>query len=209
MSLMTLLSKQARKPSGLIGRFLVPGMLDKGNAELNEFVRETMSIEAGYRVLEIGFGTGALLRRLADAMPSGLVEGIDFSPPMVEVARKKNKQHIAAGRVRLHCGDFNELLCEEASYDIVFSINTIYFWPEPEQSCAKIGRLLKPGGKALIGFHDRTEMEAMPLHKESFRLYSTQDVADLLTVHARLRDARVLSRPGKGKVCYCAIGTRE
>jgi len=56
------LSLQARKPSGIIGRYVMTKIFNKGNADLNAFVKENLDLQTEDRVLEIGFGTGKLIR---------------------------------------------------------------------------------------------------------------------------------------------------
>jgi ubiquinone/menaquinone biosynthesis C-methylase UbiE len=90
MSFSTYFSKQAKRPSGLFGRFFMSRVFEKGNAELHALVLETLAIKENEHVLEIGFGTGLLLRQIADSLERGFIEGIDFSELMVAMALKKN-----------------------------------------------------------------------------------------------------------------------
>lgn len=205
MNFSTYFSKQARKPSGFFGRFYMARVFEKGNAELNELVKETLSVTKNDRVLEIGFGTGKLLKEIADNLENGLIEGVDFSKSMTAIAQRKNKKHINDGKVKIRMGNFDELPYNDNSFDKIFSVNTIYFWKEPQATIAKIFRLLKPGGKLFLGFHDKIEMEKMPLNKDVFRYYSTHDVTNLLSMDGSLSNVDLVSKKGQQKVCYCAI----
>ena len=208
MNYSTYFSKQARKPTGIFGRFYMSRVFEKGNAELNALTFETLSIQANDHVLEIGFGTGALINKIAMLLDNGFVEGIDFSKSMVAIAQKKNRKHIDNGKVIIHLGDFNEQLFEDNSFDKIFSVNTVYFWKKPETTIAKIYRILKPGGKVIIGFHEKSDMEKMPLNKDVFQYYSTDDLAQLLSVHGSLNNIDFILRKGKRKTCYCAVATK-
>jgi len=57
MNFSTFFTKQARKPTGLFGHFVMSIVFDKGNAFLNGFVNELMSIQSYDHVLEIGLCT--------------------------------------------------------------------------------------------------------------------------------------------------------
>jgi len=63
MSFSTFFSKQARKPTGIFGRFYMSRVFEKGNAELNALVYEALSIRENDHILEIGFGTGTLIKK--------------------------------------------------------------------------------------------------------------------------------------------------
>ena len=56
-----ILSLQARKPTGLIGRYMMTKIFNSGNADLNSFVKEILDLQKEDRVLEVGFGTGKLI----------------------------------------------------------------------------------------------------------------------------------------------------
>jgi ubiquinone/menaquinone biosynthesis C-methylase UbiE len=201
-------SKQARKPTGIFGRFFMSRVFEKVNAELNALIYETLSIRDNDHILEIGFGTGLLIKKIAKHLDGGLIEGVDFSKSMVAIAQKKNRKYIDNSKVRIHLGDFNEVLFDDNYFDKIFSVNTIYFWKNPDVTISKICRILKPGGKLFIGFHDKSEMEKMPLNKDVFQYYSTQDLTELLSIHGSLNNIDIISKKGKQKTCYCAVGSK-
>lgn len=145
---------------------------------------------------------------MAAGLQKGCIQGIDFSKTMVRIARKKNKEYIRSGNVKIHLGDFDEVPFAENSFDTVFSVNTIYFWKTPETTIAKIRRILKPGGKLVLGFHDRSQMEQMPLSRDVFQYYSQGEVTELLSTRGSLADVHIISKQGKEKTCYCAVGTK-
>ena len=74
MGFSTYFSKQAKKPSGIFGRLFMSRIFDKGNLELNNFVMETLAIKESDHVLEIGCGTGSLLKRIANELENGAAE---------------------------------------------------------------------------------------------------------------------------------------
>ena len=205
----TYFSRQARKPAGLFGRIFMSRVFEKGNADLNTLIYETLSITENDRALEIGSGTGVLIKEIADHLSNGLIEGIDFSKPMVAIAQKKNRKHIKKGRVKIHLGDFDEVPFDTESFDKIFSVNTIYFWKNPNMTISKIYGILKPGGKLVIGFHDKSEMENMPLSKDVFTYYSAHELKDLLLNHGSLIDIDIKSKNGKQMTCYCSVCTKS
>ena len=208
MRFSTYFSKQAKKPSGIFGRFFMSRIFDKGNLELNNFVKETLSIKKSDHILEIGCGTGSLIKIIADELENGIVEGIDFSKTMISMAKKKNKKHIGKKKAIIRLGNFDELQFENNSYDKIFSVNTIYFWKNPVITISKAFDLLKANGMIVLGFHNKEEMEKMDLDENIFQLYSLQDVIKLLKTDKILKEVEIISKKGQDKVNYCAIGIK-
>jgi len=208
MGFSTYFSKQAKKPSGIFGRFFMSRIFDKGNLELNNFVKETLYVKESDHILEIGCGTGSLLKRIANELENGVVEGVDFSKTMISLAKKKNKKHILKKKAIIRPGNFDELQFENNSYDKIFSVNTIYFWRSPVSTISKAFDLLKPNGTIVLGFHSKDEMEEMDLDENIFQLYSLQDVISLLKTDNLLKEVEIISKKGQSKVNYCAIGIK-
>ncbi|WP_319471015.1 class I SAM-dependent methyltransferase [uncultured Pseudodesulfovibrio sp.] len=172
-------SRQARKPSGLFGRLLAARIFDKGNAALNRHMISLVDASGSDRILEIGFGTGQALDRMAASLTDGVAEGIDFSEAMLKVAGQRNRHHISVGRVKLTLGDFGGAAYGQESFDTVCSTNTIYFWSEPEATMGAIFDVLKPGGVLVLGFVAKERMDTMPLSTDVFRSYSPDEVLAL------------------------------
>ena len=86
MSFSSFFAEQARRPRGWFGRMIMPLVFDRGNAFLNRLVREHMSVRPDDRIIEIGFGTGNLLKQTARSIDTGFIEGIDLSNAMVSIA---------------------------------------------------------------------------------------------------------------------------
>ena len=208
MGFSTYFSKQAKKPSGIFGRFFMSRIFDKGNLELNSFVKETMAIKKSDRILEIGCGTGSLLKIIANELENGIVEGIDFSKTMISIAKKKNKRNISKKKAIIRLGNFDELQFKSNSYDKILSVNTIYFWKNPVMTISKAFCLLKANGMMVLGFHSKEEMEKMDLDENIFQLYSLQDVVHLLKTDEILKEVEIISKKGPDKVNYCAIGIK-
>jgi ubiquinone/menaquinone biosynthesis C-methylase UbiE len=161
-----------------------------GGEPSHEPTIDLLDINPSHHVLEIGFGGGSGIAQLAKRLTTGVVSGVDLSPDLVRSAQRRFRPEIAAGRVSLQFGDVSHLPFSEAVFDRVFTINTIYFWPDPEQGMAEIYRVLKPGGKAAVSIRSREKMEQHSVTKYNFRLFSGSDVADLMR-QAGFRDVQI------------------
>jgi SAM-dependent methyltransferase len=201
----SVLSRQAREPTGVIGRYLMTKIFNAGNADLNTFVKETLNIKKADHILEIGFGPGKLINEMAKITNEGLVQGIDFSQVMLKNASKENSQFIAEGKVKLHEGDCRYLPFDDASFDKLCSINTLYFWTDPEIYFAEMFRVVTLGGMIAIGFRDKEQMSKLNLDQNVFNNYTQDDVVSLLS-DAGFSEARIIEKEGKPFLSYCAVG---
>ncbi len=208
MSFSRFFSEQARKPTGLFGRLVMSIIFDKGNANINRFVYELMSVRKDDHILEIGFGTGKLIYKMAKRIDKGLIEGVDFSSTMVSIAQRRNKKHIAKGKVKIIKGDFDEISFQKESFNKACSVNTIYFWPEPENTTKNIADILKPEGMFVVAFEDIAQLEQKQLSNEVFRLYSKDDVKNLLINAGFSKGVSIKSREIGSTVLHCAVAIK-
>lgn len=109
-----------------------------------------LSIREGESVLEIGFGSGHCLRRIATSVGrTGKVCGVDLSPGMLRVARRRLSKGKALDRVALWCGDAATLPFREGSFDAVFMAFTLELFDSPQipEVLHEVRRVLKPKGR--------------------------------------------------------------
>jgi ubiquinone/menaquinone biosynthesis C-methylase UbiE len=208
MSFSTFFSEQARKPTGLFGRLVMSNIFNIGNVKLNRFVYEIMSVQEDDHILEIGFGTGKLIFEMAKQIDKGLIEGVDFSSTMVSIAQRRNKKHISKGTVKILKGNFDEMPFKKKCFNKACSVNTIYFWPDPESTAKKITDILKPGGMFVVGFEDIAQLEQRQLCNEVFRLYSKDDVKNLLINAGFSNGVNIKSKEFGSSVLNCAVAKK-
>jgi SAM-dependent methyltransferase len=105
----------------------------------------------GARVLEVGCGPGHLSIRLA--RQHGLeMTGLDLDPAMIARARANTDRAVNRGgrRPSLLVGDVASLAFPDGSFDLVVSTLSMHHWADPAAGLAEIGRVLRPGARALI-----------------------------------------------------------
>lgn len=104
---------------------------------------------SGARVLEVGCGPGHLSIRLARRY--GLeVTGVDLDPAMIERARANCHRAGAADLATFRVGDVAAMPFNDESVDLVVSTLSMHHWADPAAAMAEVGRVLRPGGRALI-----------------------------------------------------------
>ena len=107
------------------------------------------------RVLDLCCGTGDLVARLArDAPPETVVVGLDFSPQMLEHARRKLEQTAAGRQVELIEGNAARMPFADGEFDsvgIAFGFRNLT-WRNPlrDAALAEVHRVLRPGGRFVI-----------------------------------------------------------
>lgn len=104
----------------------------------------------GAWVLEVGCGPGHLSILLA--REHGLkVTGLDLDPAMIERARANAERAITGdGRPSFAVGDVAALPLPDGSFDLVVSTLSMHHWADPVAGATEIGRVLRPGGRALV-----------------------------------------------------------
>lgn len=101
--------------------------------------------------IEIGAGTGLF------ASPLGITCGVDPSPAMAAMAKKRNITVIA--------GTAENLPLRENSFHYALMVTSICFVDDPQAALSEAWRVVRPGGKLLLGYVDRDS----PLGKEYLR----------------------------------------
>lgn len=200
-------SKQARKPSGIIGRMLMARFFEKGNRDINRRMVDLVAAQGADRILEIGFGGGATVFEMANQLDTGSVEGIDFSDAMLAAARKKNRMHIAAGTVTLRHGNFDQADYPAQAFDTVCTANTIYFWPDRKDTASRIYDVLRPGGKLVLAYVDKTRMDDMPLDMKVFTPIGHGEVRELLE-GVGFSSVVFHPEPGARTAAYCVVAVK-
>jgi phosphatidylethanolamine/phosphatidyl-N-methylethanolamine N-methyltransferase len=102
------------------------------------------------RLLEVGVGTGLTLPRYGSHLT---VTGIDLSPDMLAVAKKRVEDAKLSNIEDLVEMDATRLAFPDASFDTVAVMYTITVVPHPDAVMAEVERVTRPGGEAIIVSH--------------------------------------------------------
>ncbi|MGL4819653.1 MAG: class I SAM-dependent methyltransferase [Bacilli bacterium] len=169
MGIIEKLVEQCRKPVGVLGRVMMKNF-DWVNEGYYDWALEYVKNPKG-ALLDVGCGSGEVVRRLSKHFPECSVTGIDYSEAAVQVSGKRNKHAIQKGNVQIVQGTVENLPFQNESFDTIFAIRTHYFWSDLRAAFTEIHKKLQEGGefvliteRAKLAYH-MTEFQSEDDHK--------------------------------------------
>jgi ubiquinone/menaquinone biosynthesis C-methylase UbiE len=156
-----------------------------------EFVRR---FAANRSVLEVGCGTGLLLRRIASF--ASATRGVDLSPGMLEKARERGLDVVEGSATALPFAD--------ASFDVTCSFKVLAHVPQIREALSEMARVTRPGGHVIAEFYNPFSLRGLVKrfgpaghiasgtheHHVFTRFDSPRDVRALVPENCRLVDER-------------------
>lgn len=177
---MTMMAGQLGRPHGALAG-VVAGALNRGNGQAIATAVAAAQVPAGGTAADIGFGGGAGLRLLVDAVGTGgTVIGVEISDEMLDRARRAFRRDLDSDRLTLRRGSLTALPVGDASLDAAITVNTLYFVDDLDSVCAEFARTLRPGGRVAIGVGDPEVMRRLPVTPYGFRLRPVPDIVAAL-----------------------------
>jgi SAM-dependent methyltransferase len=120
------------------------------NRPINRWTIGALELTGTEVVLDVGFGGGVGLELAAHRLTTGRVVGIDISEEMARRAARRFAERVSVGRAHVIRADVSALPLAADSFDRAYSVNGVFFWPDPDAALGEIHRVLRPGGLAVI-----------------------------------------------------------
>jgi SAM-dependent methyltransferase len=95
-------------------------------------------------ILDVGCGSGRLLRIARDRFPSAKLIGVDPEERSVRMARR------CVPNATFYVGTAESLPLPDSSVDLAMSTFSFHHWPDPAKGMSEISRVLMVGGRALV-----------------------------------------------------------
>ena len=194
-------------PGGFVGMLAALHMIHD-NRDANYWTVGLLDIKPTDHVLEIGFGPGLAIQKIAAIVSEGLVAGVDSSETMLKLAQKRNAAGIAAGRVELKKGDISALPYSSDSFDKALAVNVIYFMANPVADLQELHRVTKLGGRVALFLEAKEKLAKMKALLDGvYTLYTAEQVVQLQN-QAGFTRAWFETRVFSYGVGICAIGEK-
>jgi SAM-dependent methyltransferase len=174
------LAKQLSCPSGKNG-LAVAQKMDESNISMTFATIQEISLNNEQFVLELGHGNGGHLGLVFDQALEIQYFGLEVSKLMKETAEQKNNVFVRNGSATFSLYDGIKIPFDDKTFDIVFTVNTLYFWGNPVQLLNDIHRVLKKGGCCYITFAQKKFMEGLSFTKNKFIMYDNEEVEVLVS----------------------------
>ncbi len=165
------LAANLRKPEGENG-LKVAEFMNSGNANFYHQFSKNVKWKNGLRILEVGFGNAKHVSDFITKAENISYVGVDYSNTMVEEGRKNNPNQNF-----YHQNVLDLSLPNEASFDIILTINTVYFIDDLKLMMENLKSVLALGGEIHIGKRPKADMEFLnEITQYNFIRYSNEEV---------------------------------
>ena len=173
------IASQLKHPTGEKGSEMA-NMMNETNINMTRHSFQNLYIESGNNILELGHGNAGHVQFIFEQAENIKYYGLEMSELMFQEARQINRNYVSQKQAFFSIYDGNTIPFEDNSFNKVFTVNTIYFWQEPEKLLSEIYRVLLPKGILCITFAEESFMKQLPFTQFEFELYSTEKAEKLI-----------------------------
>lgn len=172
------------------------GLMGRWSLRLAPLFAGFSKVTDGGRVLDVGCGTGSLVRTVAGMTRRSKIVGIDPAAPFIEYARAQ----VVDTRLSFEVGSALDIPYPPESFAYTLSLLVLHFIPEPEKAAKEMRRVTCRGGTVAACTWDRDGMEMSSIF---------WNVAGGLDSSAEARRHQRLNQAGQLAALWHATGLRE
>lgn len=115
----------------------------------HQFVLKSVLSGKPKRILDIGFGTGHVMKQMVQSDAGMEVYGVEPSASMFNVAKRKLRKQIESGKVKISLGSSRDIPFEE-KFDVIYTSLSFHHWQNQGESILNILNYLQPDGQFLV-----------------------------------------------------------
>lgn len=191
------MASQLKHPAGEKG-IETANMMHEVNSNMIRHSIQNLNISNGNIILELGHGNAGYVDFIFEKADHLKYYGLEMSELMFQEARKKNRNFVSQKQAFFSLYDGNVIPFEKDYFDKMFTVNTIYFWQDPEMFLSEIYRVLKPKGTLCVTFAEETFMKKLPFTQFEFELYTSEKVEKLVSeTHFKIVNKETLTESVK------------
>jgi len=196
------IASQLKNPSGEKG-IEMANMMNETNINMTHHSIQNLKIFKENKILELGHGNAGHVEFLFEQAENLKYYGLEMSDLMFQEARQTNRNFVSQKQAFFSLYDGNKIPFQDESFDKIFTVNTIYFWQEPEKLLLEIYRVLKPNGNFCLTFAQEDFMKQLPFTQFEFDLYNTQKAQKLIEktpfkiVYTETQTEKIKSKTGE------------
>ncbi len=139
---------QCMKPHGEDGVETIKNM-NENHRPISEFAFECVDVGKTDKVLDIGCGGGVNIEKFLKLTINN-VDGLDYSEVSVKESIKRNQKAVDDKKCKIIQADVSQMPIEDETYNLVSAFETIYFWPDIQNTFKEVSRIIKPGGQFMM-----------------------------------------------------------
>ena len=164
--------------------------MEQHHLAITEATLRLMDIKPGERIFDLGCGAGwatRILARLVSEGPRGFgqIVGLDISDEMIRRARAASREF---DNIMYVWGSAEKIPWEENYFDKVLSVESFYYYPDPDRALNELFRVMAPRGRLFILINLYTDnpysLQWVDKLKVSVQVRSEAEYIGLLKAHA-------------------------
>lgn len=173
-------------------------LMGRWSVRLAPMYADFAQLQDAGKILDVGCGTGALIRAVAGRARSSEIVGVDPGQSFVDYARTLFNDP----RITFQVGDAMQLPFASGSFDQTLSLLVMMFVPQPEKAASEMRRVTRPGGTVSACTWDRDGLELSSIFwEEAVRLDPGAD--------ARSQRPKHSNREGQLTALWQAAGLQD
>lgn len=152
---------------------------------LYPFILKRLSEMSYQTALDLGCGTGEIIKLILQQDNKKTLYGIDLSDKMLETAKNKLEK-----TATLVLGDSEQLPFKDNFFDVVYCNDSFHHYPAPNKVLSEVDRVLKPHGTFIMCdcWHPSIGRAIINLYMKfsndgDVKIYSKKEICKLFSLH--------------------------